>query len=114
MALPEPIRLLESKQVTLDGSGNGQVVFDGTYGTRWRITRISVDTGSNAAPNPIATVYRGSVQPTNIVDATYTGNQDTAEYPQPIEFVDGESLIVRWTGGNPADVATAVIMGQQV
>ena len=98
-------------RVTLDASGNGTVTASVPWGQRWRVTTFTTQTDQAATttPYPNCVFYRGGVDPSNIIAATYSGQQDTATGDEL--FFAGETITVRWTGGVVASRATAHIIG---
>lgn len=97
--------------VVLDGSGNGQVEFQ-AVGANVRITNgyASVSTQVLQAS---ATAYKQLVGPGYAVSSTESGSTG-APFKGPFDLLDGERLIVRWTGGDPGAVATATFTGLQI
>lgn len=107
--------LVAAKTVTLDGSGNGTVQLGPvpTY-TEWRVERLSVSaTGGTGTNQAQVRVYRGDAgADSRVEDSTYSGNLDTAEYPNPIRLRAGEYLTVAWAAGRPGASATARLAGE--
>lgn len=98
--------------VTLDGSGNGSVIFNVRHANqRWIIGYVTVSTNQSptTAPYPIATIYEGPQQAGMSDGATWTGNQDTFRGRFVMDVCT--DLTVAWTGGVVGSVATAVIVG---
>jgi hypothetical protein len=100
--------------VTLDGSGNGSVTFGPDRGnTQWIIRRASVKTSTNIS-EPIASIYRGSVNPGTLISATYSGAQDTDSDINDNPLFTGEYYTCEWTGGDPGATATIAFSGTEV
>lgn len=98
--------------VTLDGSGNGAVIFNVRHGNqRWIIEYVTVSTSQSpaTAPYPIATLYEGPQQAGMADGATWTGNQDTFRGRFVMDACT--DLTVAFTGGIAGSVATVVIVG---
>jgi hypothetical protein len=104
-------RLTASAQVTLDAAGGGTVELLVPYNQRWRIDRANVFTSSQAVPIPRFALYRNSAQPSNAISGTYTGSQDTAEFPGAELLEGGEKLIGVWTAGVVGSIGTLTISG---
>ncbi len=101
-----------SAQVVLDASGNGQVTVGPNRATEyWHVTKMAVLT-STAVKVPSAYVYTDSVSPSNLLDATYTGSQDSTDLDVPL--APGRRLVIRWTGGDVGALATVSIYGQRI
>lgn len=105
----QQIQLAESGSVTLDASGNGTVTI-GPYRANqvWKVSIISVMT-STATLSPQARVYLGSRA--TYLGGTYTGDNDSSEYAQPVILRRGQQIIVDWTGGDVGATATVNLYG---
>ena len=100
------------QSVTLDGSGNGSVLFNVRHANqRWLIGFITVSTNQSPsqAPYPTATIYEGPQQAGMADGATWTGNQDTFRGRFVMDACT--DLTVAFAGGIPGTVATVVIEG---
>jgi hypothetical protein len=111
-----PLRSADAyRSVALDGSGAGEVTLGPVpSGQVWNVSRLAVFcTVDN--PMPTALVYRtGPALPQYLVDGTYTGAQDFSDMNDDPPLEANEFLLVRWTGGQAAAVATAVLTGRQM
>ena len=107
-------RLNDFAQVTLDASGNGSATLQPAGTEKWHVTRISVITNQAPAvtPIPVCAVYTDSVDPGNVYDITYTGNQDATDADLWLE--KGQLLIARWTDGIAATIGTISVFGERV
>lgn len=105
MSLP-----LSSAAVVLGGSGAGQVQL-GPPGphSRWAAYRLTVECGGALVPT--AKVYLGDADG-QLIDGTYTGNFDVADWVSPIVLEPGQYLTVRWTGGSVGANAVARLFGE--
>lgn len=74
----------------------------------WLIEHILVQ--NTSTNNTQAGVYLDDATlPSNLIDGTYVGNRDVADYSSPILVESNRALIVEWTNCNAGDVATAYI-----
>jgi hypothetical protein len=62
---------------------------------RWDITRVTVACTSVALV-PTCRVYRSSEAPSNLIEGTFSGNQDSSDTAFTLE--NGEVLIAVWEG----------------
>lgn len=101
----------ESKQITLDGSGNGAVTIGPSYSYQtWIPTQINVLVTSNNK-EPQFKYYRGStVGLTNFLGGTYTGSNDQSDISGQI-LQPGEVFLCVWTGGDPGAIASVGLNG---
>jgi hypothetical protein len=93
---------------TLDGSGNGQVAFQ-AVGQTVRITNGFAGVSTQTA-QATATAYKGIVGAGYAISSTPNGSTG-APFVGPFNLRDGETLIIRWTGGDPGATATATFTG---
>ncbi len=104
-----------TKQVTLDGSGNGSLNFDvGSANERWIITSVLVSTNQaqTTAPYPQVTVYENGQQQAGLATgASWIGNQDVLVGRFIMDA--GTDLLVSFTGGVAGSKATAKITGKR-
>lgn len=107
-------RLNDFGQATLDGSGDGRATLQPAGTEKWHVTRISVVTNQapTVTPIPVCAVYTDSVDPGNVYDITYTGNQDATDADLWLE--KGQLLITEWTGGIPGTIGTVSVFGERV
>jgi hypothetical protein len=101
----------ESRQITLDGSGNGAVTIGPTYSYQtWTPSQINVQVTSNLS-EPVFKYYRGaSIGNTNYLGGTYTGSNDQSVVSGQI-LQPGEVFLCVWTGGDPGAVASVNLNG---
>jgi hypothetical protein len=97
--------------VTLDGSGNGQVSFQ-AQGANVRITNlfVRVSTQTNQA---LCRMYKNQVSDSTNISSTNSGSTGAAAHGA-IDLFDGENVIVRWTGGDASAIATATFVGYKL
>lgn len=93
---------------TLDGSGNGTVTFQ-PNGSNARITNLFVKV-STATNQAVCTIYKGQIADGNAINTTNSGSTG-APATGAIDLTDGETLYVRWTGGDAGATATATFSG---
>jgi hypothetical protein len=112
-----PLQLFENIQVKLDGSGNGSAKIS-PYGARhsgltWEIDAVAVSVATNVKESQCSVyISYGNIQsdPTTLVGTTITGSTgDTCGVNQNIR--PGDWVIVKWTGGDANQVATARVTG---
>lgn len=102
--------LATSAQATFDDSGNASMTFSpNKYGIKWTISRVVVSTTSVGGTQ--AYVYRGPISQSNLIDATYNGNQDMTD--TPVELTDSDFITVSFTGGDIGSIAFVRIEGEQ-
>lgn len=112
MSESRPLR--DSRVVTLDGAGQGSVIFGPSRpNTRWIISRYSVRVSSNAN-EPQANVYRGTPNPGSQISGTYSGSNDTDSDVADNPLFPGEFYTCQWTGGDPGATATISFSGEEV
>jgi hypothetical protein len=93
---------------TLDGSGNGTVTFQ-SNGANARVTNLFVKVSTTTA-QATCVIYKGQVADGNTVNSTNSGSTG-ATASGAIDLTDGETLYVRWTGGDAGATATATFTG---
>lgn len=107
-------QLTRDASVVLDANGNGQASLGPVpAGQVWSVTRITVSCDGTNNPMPRCQVYDGPATPGNLIDATYTGGLDSSDYPNALTLQIADELLFVWTGGVPASVATARLVGYQ-
>lgn len=101
--------VLDSADVTLDASGNGEVSL-GPYGTvTWHVVASSINTTSPGAGSiPQCVLYQGAKR----IDIAYDGSADSCDIPY--DLTPSMKAKAVWTGGNPGDVATLTLIGTEV
>ncbi len=105
--------LRDSRTVVLNGSGTGTVTFGpGRPNTTWLIERMSVKVSSNTN-EPVASVYRGTVNPGTLISSTYSGSNDTDSQVSDNELYPGEYYTCQWTGGDSGATATISFSGTE-
>lgn len=67
------------------------------YGERWEISRITVQ-NTSALKVPTASIYRGVLSPSSLVDVTQNGANDVDDLLTPISLSRGEAVIIQFTG----------------
>lgn len=89
--------------VTLDGSGNGTATIAPRGSGMSTITRTTVSVAT-AVKMPIAQTFINVATPPNLVDATYTGANDSSDTTIPLQ--PGSQLLCVWSGGDAGALAT--------
>lgn len=108
------VALQESASVILDVSGNGSVNLGPNVGVMWQLATASVQV-SSAVAEPVCAVSLGS--PTDagtLMDATYTGSQDSTDRVSGVPIYPGATVWAVWTGGDPHATATLTLYGQSI
>lgn len=96
------VPLRESASATVDSSGRARAVVQPMRAfERWDITRVTVACTSTSLV-PTCRIYRSSEAPSNLIEGTFSGNQDSSDTQTMLET--GESLIAVWEG---KEIATA-------
>jgi hypothetical protein len=104
----------DSRNVVLDGSGYGIVTFGpGRPNTQWSVERISVQVSSHVS-EPIANIYRGTVNPGTFITGTYSGSNDTDSQISDSPLFPGEYYTVEWTGGDVGATAICSFGGTEL
>lgn len=108
--MAQTLPLLESAQVTLDGSGNGAIIIGPQYAMqKWIPTGVSCQTTTNVS-EPVFKVYHGKSSGAQLLDGTYTGSNDSTTMGN-IFIYHGDALYCAWTGGDPGAIASVTISG---
>ena len=99
-------QLIDSRTVTLNTSGVGEITFGPQRpNTRWQINRITVSTSTNKR-EPIARIYKGTINDGTLISGTYSGSNDTDDAVNRILW-PGEYFTCQWTRGDSQ--ATAIV-----
>jgi hypothetical protein len=77
---------------------------------RWIVARVTVGASGG---DPEARLYRGSPGEANLLGGTYSGRLDTYDPAQPVELLEGQSLVVEWTRATNGSVCTATATGER-
>ena len=77
------------------------------YGESWMVERVTVNNTSTLKV-PTASIYRGVLSPSSLVDVTQNGTNDVDDLSTPIHLTRGETIIVQFTGSDPPPYAGAV------
>lgn len=106
------VPLSESKQITLDGSGNGAVAIGPEISAQvWIPVMMGVQVSTNVK-EPMFKFYRGrSAGPLNFINGTSTGSNDATDI-SGIILHPGETLYCVWTGGDAGAIASVTLIGQ--
>lgn len=97
--------------VTLDGSGNGSVSFT-PNGAAARVSNIFFKVATSAA-QAVVTIYKGQVAEGNIIFNSNSGSTG-GNAKGNVDLFDGETVFVKWTGGDAGATATATFTGQKI
>lgn len=108
------MRLSESGTTVLDSDGYGVARLTCPPGQRWRVTSVSIQV--NPTPDgsgliPSATLYRGDPSPSARLDGTDAGANNTSDLA--FTLVQGESVSIEWTAGDPGATAFFTINGER-
>lgn len=105
------IPLLDTKRVTLNGSGTGTVTFGPSRpGEKWTVNRTSVLVSTQVLEAQAKT-YRGSVGPGSFISGTVSGSTGDTDDGLNEVLWSGQYLTVQWTGGDANAVATVTYGG---
>lgn len=120
-------QLKKTQQVTLDVNGNGTLIFDPDNARqRWLVTSVIVSTNQaqNATVVPVVNIALNAVtfstaSPGNLLDGSWSGNQDTFTGEIDVGPCDFLSILFRPGNGATASqiatlsgvIATAVVHG---
>lgn len=111
ITIREPIPVDSStdpRQAAANGAGVAQAVFGPVQpGYQWRVERIAIS--SDSALASAFTMYLETIDPTNIVESTPSGNNDIADETQPILVPEGSRLLAVWTGATPGALCSVRI-----
>lgn len=75
----------------------------------WTLTTIAVHAAASSS-TPQVRVFRGDAVPTNQIDSTYNGDDDTSQISIVLHF--GEFLTFQWSGGAAGTVVAASYYGE--
>lgn len=101
-------RFRYSKQVVLDGSGNGSIRL-APSGRDWTLEYIAVNVSSNVL-EASCVVCQDQIGDSYITDTSRTGSSgDTSDTVHNVR--DGYCLYVVWSGGDAGATATVVYSG---
>lgn len=107
------VPLRQTGSATVDSNGNATVVMAPQgVGARWYVSQVQVRTSSGATDNSAAIVYRDAQLAGHEIGRSDQGGFDTIGVSTP-GIQPGDLLIVTWSNGNPADIATAAVYGTQ-
>lgn len=76
---------------------------------RWHITILGV-TNTSPTKEPVCKIYQGSIAPSNLINGTYAGRNDT-DPNCDIWLETGETIWAEWTAGDVGSVGTLSIRG---
>lgn len=76
----------------------------------WNIRRMAVSSTSSTLV-PTARIYRGSENPSMLVDGTHTGNLDQSD--TELALANGEALICVWSGADVGSQCTFTVQGSK-
>lgn len=114
-ALYEAVGLLDRTAISPPVSAGGNGATTATFLTvhdneTWEISRAVVACTSSS--DTTATLYADDIQPSRILDASASGNLDTADNAAPLLVGPGETLLVVWQGASLGAVGTARVQGR--
>jgi len=105
-------RFTRGVQVTLDGSGEGDVSLPAVPANRvWRPVSVHTRrvTGSTPYSPAQLQLYIGEPGASDPIDGTYSGDLDTTDNPVPLLFAS-EWLSARFTNGTAGDIYRVSMM----
>lgn len=76
----------------------------------WDIRRMAVSSTSSTLV-PTARIYRGSENPSMLVDGTHTGTLDQSD--TQLSLANGEALICVWEGADVGSQCTFTVQGDK-
>jgi hypothetical protein len=112
-------------RVPIHGEGTGQAIVNGSgaavvqvtpqgLGTKWYPVKADITTTTGANDQSTCQLFLGAQSvATQIGGTSYAGGGDTFGLAGHI-LAPGDLLIAVWTGGNPGDIATLRVTGEQV
>lgn len=105
--------LQEGTQVTLDAAGEGEVRIGPTGGpARWHVTGVILQTDRpGQAPIPRAQVWIDEQSARGTLGLSYDGS--FAQGRCDLQVSRGQSLIVKWVGGQAGDIASVTVTGEK-
>lgn len=107
--------LYQPASVQLDNFGNGTCRVSPPVGQYWHPTLVKVSTVlQGSTTRPYCAVYQGAngvLSGNTFVDDTQQGDNDTTSMVSGTVTQYGEAITAKWTGGNPGDTATLVVLG---
>jgi hypothetical protein len=97
-------------QATIAADGTGTAVIAPVGAGYYRTTFWSVTTSQQGASSSTATIFRDSTGPLDVIEGTYSGDQDTSD--TVIELEPSEQLLCVWTGALPGAAAVFRVEGR--
>lgn len=76
---------------------------------RWNITRMSVNSSSTLIPT--LKVYRGSINPSSLIDGTYSGALNQSD--TNIDLHNGVAIIAVFSGATVGSTCTFTVQGMK-
>lgn len=105
------IPLFESNTGTADATGRAVARVQPLRAFEtWNVRRMAVSSTSSVLV-PTARIYRGSENPSMLVDGTFTGNLDQSD--TQLDLANGEALICVWSGADVGSKCTFTIQGEK-
>jgi hypothetical protein len=107
--------LTQNTVQTTVGAGGAATVQIGPQGvgTRWYLAQANIQTTSGANDVSTCALYLGAQIQANLLGGTsYAGGQDTIGL-QVRPLTPGDLVTAVWANGNPGDVATLTLYGEQ-
>lgn len=102
----------ESGRATADANGNARITLQPLRAFEfWQIDRMTVQNSSTTLV-PLCKVYRSSVDPTKLVDGTFTGTFDVSD--TQLTLPNAMPLIADWTGADPGSSCTFTVAGKRL
>lgn len=105
----------ESCPVILDGAGHGVARLSPRPHSVWFVRSVNVYCATPLGDSsliPTATLYIGDAAPSNRLDATSNGANDTTDIAFTLQ--QGQQVTVEWAGGDPGATAIMTVYGEKV
>lgn len=103
--------LYETGSATADATGVATVRLQPLRAFEtWHITRMMISSTSTTLV-PTLKVYRGSINPSQLIDGTYTGTLNQSD--TSVDVPNGEAIIAQWTGATPGSTCVFTIQGRK-
>lgn len=107
--MSEPLYETKTATVLADGTATVQLQPLRAF-ENWFISRMTISSTSTALV-PTLKVYRGSVNPSQLIDGTYTGTLNQSD--TAIDLPNGQAIIAQWTGATPGTTCTFTVQGRK-
>ena len=103
-------RWRQTAQATVGPDGTATATLAPTGAGYYRSTFWSVSTLPAGSSSSTATIFRNATGPLDVIEGTYSGDQDTSD--TVVELEPNESLLCVWTGAQPGATAVFRVEGR--